>query len=196
MKKIGNILTKNKFFDTTWCNVTDKAENLISNLPTLVVGLDNAKNFDENFSILDWKLRDNVYWTFGPREQRHIYEKRVDDFLQLCLIFQKSTINYEFFNVLTEDKESKRELLCKITNSNNCKCFLCNDMLYICIDEENTITGISLRDIDYSGMDKNRFLSQLKTRNNVKFYTNQYNFPQAVRMFLRNSIYVSAKLCE
>ena len=96
MKKIGNILTKNKFLDTTWCNVTDKTENLISNLPTLVVGLDNAKKFDENFSILDWKLRDNVYWTFGPREQRHIYEKRVDDFLQLCLMFQKSIINYDF----------------------------------------------------------------------------------------------------
>lgn len=196
MKKIGNIFTKNKFLDATWCNVTDKKENLIPNLPTLVIGLENAKNFDKNFTILDWKLNDNTYWSFGPREHRHIYEKRIDDFLKLCLTTQKKSIEYTFFNVLTEDRTSKMLLFEEITASNICNCFLCNDMIYICINNDNKITGISLRDIDYNGMDKNRFLLELKSMGNVKVYTNQYDFPYIVRTFLQDSMYLAVKLCE
>lgn len=196
MKKIGNIFTKNKILDATWCNITDKRENLIKKVPTLVVGLENARKFSDNFNILDWKLDENTYWTFGKREQRNVYEKRMDDFLNICLNFQKKSIKYDFFNVLTKSNDEKRELFEKIRQSNSCICFLYNDMAYFYINNDNNIIGLSLRDIDYKGMDKNKFLMKLKSMDNVKIYTNKYDFPLPVRQFLINSTYVSPKLCE
>lgn len=196
MKKIGNIFTKNKILDTNWCNVTDKKENLIKSIPTLVIGLENAKKFSENFNILDWKLNDNTYWTFGKREQRNVYEKRMDEFLNVCLKMQKNSVKYEFFNVLTKNKDEKREFFEKISKSEACTCFLHNDMVYFYINDTDVVVGLSLRDIEYNGMDKNTLLSRLKSMDNVKIYTNRYDFPLQVRQFLMNSTYVSPKLCE
>ena len=58
MKYIANILTNRKFNDTELYNIVSKKEDLISDIPTLVIGWEFTKKMYPNANILDWKIND------------------------------------------------------------------------------------------------------------------------------------------
>ena len=54
---------------------------LDSDLPKLIIGLELSKRHIDNFSIIEKKANDNLYWTFKKTEKRNDYEKDLNNFL-------------------------------------------------------------------------------------------------------------------
>lgn len=194
MKKIGNIYTDKPFLDVNLYNVTDKLDEIDTNIPTLVVGYDLSKRFSENFNILNEKIDENTFWTFGKMEKRHVFESSLDNFQKFCLDRLKTKTKYSFFNVLTKPKEEKVKLFDKVKESKECVYCVLNDMVYINIDKSDLVVGLSLRDIDYCGNCKANLLTSLKSMRNTKCMTNMYSFPHPIKQFLLNNPYMSVKL--
>ena len=82
MKKLGYILTKNKVNNIVdfVSVIKDISEIDDTTKPLLIVGLHNAKIYSKNFSILNKKIDNNIFWTFGKTERRVDYEKDLESF--------------------------------------------------------------------------------------------------------------------
>ena len=75
MNYLANIYTKSKLDIEPFFNVVDDENKLIDGIPTLIIGWDSVKSLYGDINILDKKVKDNIYWTFGKRERRNVMEK-------------------------------------------------------------------------------------------------------------------------
>lgn len=168
MRKIGNIITDSKFEGNGLYNVVHSIDGCIDDIPTLIVGWENAKSLYPGLDILDCHIKGNVYWTFGKRERNWCYEDNVIKFKKLCLDYIIQDIKYVFFNLLTATKEEKRKLITLIKDPRYMKyVYFRNNMAYIYIEEKKMIYGLSLRDIEYAGGKYEKFMGMLRGINTV-----------------------------
>ena len=78
MKYIGRIITNSKTVDTLdYVEVTNNKCDLDFSIPTLIIGKKNAIDLfgEEKIKVLDRKIKENVYWTYGKTEKRNVYEE-------------------------------------------------------------------------------------------------------------------------
>ena len=85
MKYIANILTSDPFSASELYNVTTERDSLIGGIPTLIIGWERAKSEYPDASIIDWKLDDDTYWTYGKYERRDKFEENTKRFGELAL---------------------------------------------------------------------------------------------------------------
>ena len=105
MKYIGRIVTNSKAIDTLdYVEVTNKKSDLDFSIPTLIIGKKNALELfgEEDVKVLDRKIKNNVFWTYGKTEKRNIYEEDLNKFNQYLIKNLSKNIIYIFFNVLSE----------------------------------------------------------------------------------------------
>ena len=189
MKFIGNIVTESKALTIPFFNIVDTLEKADRNIPTLIIGWEKAKYYFQNVKILEWNICNNIYWTFGRREKGERFEVDIEKFKNLCLKDLYKKINYVFFNVLTEDLETKRNLF-GFLKTNKITAYIENDFFYF-FNNANTIYGISLRDIEYEGENKNKFLSLIYSNKNIEIVQKE-SITYDIRVQLQNKIsYVS-----
>lgn len=178
MKYIGNIITDSKIDDVVLYNVVKSKENIIKDIPTLIIGYKKVKTIYNNFSMLDWKVEDNVYWTYGRRERGERYYDDLEKFKKLCFKNMIKTVKYYLFNVLIEDVERKKKFLSFLKDKNVKTVYIDNDMAYIYNGNKHVI-GFSLRDVEYSGGNKKKTLSILlknKVINSKDVFTNEFAY--------------------
>lgn len=195
MKIIANILTRNLFKDSELYNIVSDKEKIIKCIPTLVVGWDLTKEQYPNASILDWKIDENTYWTFGNRERREIYEERVPTFRALAMNRLVKSIKYKYFNILTASDDEKVGFFKYIDENAGLETYLNADMAYIFNPTINNVTGISLRDIDYVGGNRKQFLAILYSNTKILNNAND-DLSWNVKNGLRNYTYVIPCLCS
>ena len=97
---IGRIITKGKNLETLdFVEVTTKFEKGDNSIPTLIIGKENAEKIygKENIHVLDKKIEDNVYWTFGKLERRNDFERDLQSFNKLLL---DNLLGSNIFNIL------------------------------------------------------------------------------------------------
>ena len=85
MRFIANILTDRKFDDCEFYNVVSKKEDLIENIPTLVIGWGFTKELYPEANIINWEIGNNIFWTFNNREKGNRYEETLKKFNKLAL---------------------------------------------------------------------------------------------------------------
>ena len=163
MKFIANILTKNLFNDNFLYNVVSDKDDLIEGLPTLCIGKEFTKKNYPNFRVIEFNVEDNVYWTYGPREKRNIYEERLNDFMEIAIKSFIDNFRYVFINVLISDKDNDdcKKLMESIKPENNTTSFISGNMVYVYNAENNCVYGVSLRDIGYKGKEPKKLLSMI-----------------------------------
>lgn len=168
MQFIGNILTKNLFDNTELYNVVLSKEDLIKGIPTLCIGRAFTQENYTDFDILKFEIEKDVFWTYGPREKRNIYEKRLNEFEKKAIESFIKSVHYKFINVLINEKDSEDcQRLKNILNAETkTTSFVYNNMAYVYDEQNKCVYGISLRDLSYKGRDVKKFLSVLyrKTR--------------------------------
>lgn len=168
MRKIGNILTDGKFDSEGIYNVVSSKDDLISGIPTLVIGWDFVKKNYPEANIINWKIDNNTYWTFGNRERRAQYEVRLEDFKNLSIERLIKNVKYVPFSVLTETDENKKEFFGMINNESLEKLiYTRNDMLYLYLPSKEVVYGVSLRDIWYIGKNAEKFVQKIYKTENV-----------------------------
>ena len=111
MKKIGNIIVSSPTSKVDDCyNKFLSLSNVDNNLPTMIIGLKNAKQNIENFSIFKKEYRNNMlWWTFSKTEKRSDYDKDMQNFYEVCINNIINNIKYYNINIneLTYSKIKK-----------------------------------------------------------------------------------------
>jgi len=175
MKYIANVLTTEKFDENTYYNVVSDEHDLIEGIPTLIIGWEKTKELYPDASILDWKVKDDVYWTYGRRVKRERNETDIKNFKKLMLSSIIEKADYWFFNVLTADKEEKIKFNIALSDSRRKYVLVSGDMAYVFFPETSETIGISLYDIDYSGVGRDKILNTFK-RNTSTTMVNERDF--------------------
>ena len=165
MKYVANILTNEKFSGEIY-NIVNKFNDLIEGIPTLVIGWDFCKKNYPNSDILDNKIDNLTYWTYGKREKRDKYEESVEWFKNFAIKKFIESIKYEFINVMLMSGGKKDKFYSlfdgKIPNS-----YFVGDMCYINNENENVVYGVSLRDFSYIGVDSKKIARFIYKNSNV-----------------------------
>ena len=156
MRFLGNILTNRKFEDCEFYNVVDKKEDLIINIPTLVIGWEFAKTLYPNANIISWEIEDDIYWTFNNRERRQSYEEIIVKFKKLVVNRFIKSINYKYISII--DGDIQENALSFILNEcKGFKIYIYNNMVYATgknsHERGNYVYGFSLVEYSYTGVD-------------------------------------------
>ena len=168
MRFIANILSEKNFLDGELYNVTASKESLIEGLPTLVVGWEFTKQMYPDANIIDWKINENTYWTFGKREKRAVYEYRIEKFREISLSSFIKSVKYESLSMTSSSNEKKNEVMESVFTEEGVKFYYTNGMAYLYAPQENVVYGISLREIDFIGKNAKDFLSSIYKSENIE----------------------------
>lgn len=170
MSRVGNIYTASKFDGSLYYNVVSNMNDIIADLPTLIIGWQNVKRLYPNADILNWKISDNLYWTFGKRENRSRYDSDTIKFKDICIQHLIDTEEYIFVDMVTANRTDKLNVLSFIKDTEKIKCaVLFQDMLYITEKFSHKTYGISLRDIDFIGKKSKDILNIVKSNKSIRF---------------------------
>lgn len=190
MKYIGNIFTSVRLDNVDYYNVVDDKEKLIDGIPTLIIGWSSVKSLYPNADIMDWKIDNNTYWTFGKRERREKMELDIPKFKKLTRDCLTKKIRYMFFNILTEKNENKERLYNSLKDSDKKTVYIDENMVYILYDSKNKVIGISLRDIEYIGGNIDKLLSVIKSNDSIKFLDNSCISVKKLKYLFKNNLYI------
>ena len=190
MNYLANIYTKSKLDIEPFFNVVDDENKLIDGIPTLIIGWDSVKSLYGDINILDKKVKDNIYWTFGKRERRNVMEVDVQKFKRKAMSIVSNNVKYKFFNILTAKNDKKKSFYLLLKDTRYKTIFSFNNMLYIYIDGTNTVVSISLRDVDYIGGDVKKIFSTLYNNKFVKVANDNDLKDTNAKLFFKDNIYL------
>ena len=190
MRYIANILTEKKFSDYELYNVVSDKASLIDGIPTMVIGWEYTKKMFPEANIVDWIVEDGVYWTFGNREKRSVYEERMAKFKELAIDSFIKSINYRFISVITSKKEEIADFIGKVETEGGATAYYTNGFVYVYIPSSCVVYGLSLREMDYVGKNPKMFLSLLTKEENVSMVSAGESLSNEVRYSFRNRDYI------
>ena len=191
MKYIANILTDEPFAEAELYNVVRDNDFLVPDIPTLIVGWDKTKELYPDASIIEWKVADNVYWTYGKYEKRDKYEVNVKKFQDLAFKKFIESLEYVFFDVLVANPIRFDTFITSLGDVTAKTIYVSGDMMYIYYDKKYKIVGISLRDCDYvNEMYKKRIFSAIYNNQSVNLLKNNDTISKEVRFKARGRAYI------
>ena len=166
MKYIANIVTKSETYKfNNFINICNNKDEINFEIPTLIVGIDNANSIKEVFSVgrLDYinrKMKENVFWTFSTMEKRSENERDVENFKKYIIKTLKNRVDYRFLNILTFSMSRMKTFLKYLLNGTDRCYYVTEKMLYISFDDN--VWGVSLDDCEYIGVKKEKIINKIK----------------------------------
>lgn len=161
---VGNIVSKSNLNIDKYFNVVESIDDIIHDLPTLVVGWDVVKTINPDADFIDKKLSNDIFWTFKKTERRDIFEEDLYNFIQYSYNILIKEIKYQFVDFIQLDKIEIKDLFNQIKNQKSTSYFY-NDMIYI--HNEKTIYGIDLKLVKYLDFDLTKTINKIKNYSNV-----------------------------
>ena len=188
MRKLGYIVSDRKLN-----NVKDFVEvvNDISladlSKPTLLVGLELAKKNVKNFSILDRKNNDNLFWTFKKTERRVDFENDIDYFYNYIINNIINNIKYYYINILKLRYTRIKKLYNIVFSRERKYIYISNNMIYVLYD--GAILGVSLEMLEYINIPREKILSKLYSNKNNVICTNSSECVKCINHDIGNKKY-------
>ena len=166
MAKIGNIVTESPNNPQYYLfNVVDDLSLIDDSLPTLVIGLDNAKKYIKDFSILKKSYDNNMLqWTFTKRERRKEYNDDLNSFKEYCILKDVKNIKYSYIDIINYPLSRIKKMI-KYINSYDVKyCFITknSNFIFIYSKKYNTVWGLSLTLCEYIGIAKKKVIEKIR----------------------------------
>jgi hypothetical protein len=169
---VGNIVTSLKLDEENF-NIYSDLESINNDLPTLIIGWDNAKEFiGENISILHKKINQKLYWTFSKKERKVDFEVDLEKFKEVCFNTFGDNIPYVYLDILHGKNRINKIIIKKILSLINPIIYI-SDKNMVYIYGENIIFGIDLNIIEYSSIKKEKILNRIKNLNNNVLVTDE-----------------------
>ena len=196
MKKyIGNVIVNSPNFKVEECfKKCLSLENIDKTLPTLIIGLENAKKNIENFNILIKQYENNmIWWTFSKTERRIDYEKDIIEFHNFCINNIVEKIDYHYINFINLTYTKAKKCLKYIKNNNKKRYYVDNGKFIFVYDTENSINskniyGFSLTTSAFFGLKKSKILSLIENNPQNVQIKNFYSIPNKIRTLVKNDI--------
>ena len=182
--KLGNIIFQQEIINKeNIINYYNNIEEKNNNLPTLIIGWKLTKNIfgEENVTILNKKIKDNLFWTFSKEEKQIDYNEDIEKFInQLPEDFIKN-IKFEHIDPLIIKLNSLDQLLYYIFKKEDKKinCYVAsNNTIYFSkvnskTEKNNKIFSINLNMIDFLGWDRYLLINEIK--NNSQLFITEIN---------------------
>jgi len=194
MKSIANILTDGLFENDGLYNVVKEPSGLIRGIPTLVIGWEKTRVLYPEASIIEWKIDDDTYWTWGNRERREVQERDLVRFRKIAFGRMISSLKYVFLNVFTATDTTIGSFMKSLSDKRKKTIYIFNNMVYIYYEGNPNIIGVSLYDVEYAGMDIKKFFRFMYSGPNNMFIKEE--IPYKLRNELKNRVYVIPYICS
>lgn len=191
MKKyIGNVVVSsvNHIIDECYkkCLSIEEADE---NLPTIIIGLEKAKDTITDFNILKNKYKNEMlWWTFSKTERRIDYDVKMEEFYIFCINKIISEIEYININIINSSLTSLKETL-SVLNNNNLKLYYIDNDKFVFIYDVlcKKIYGLSISTCSFFGINVNELLGDLNKTCMLQI-RNFYCIPKNVRRLINNEI--------
>ena len=189
MEKLGYIVTDMRINNVKdFVGVVNDISLADTTKPILIVGIENAKKNIENFSILDKKVNDKLFWTFKKTENRVDFEHDINYFYNYIINNISSNIKYYYINIL-KLKYNKLKKLYNILFSGEKKyIYISNNMLYILYN--GSVLGISISILEYIKIDLKKFFKRLYSNKDNIICTNASDCVRSIKTEIGNKKYV------
>ncbi len=188
-KYIGNIITgysKDKF--PSFFNITKKYGDRLPNIPTIIVGLEEARANIQDFLIIKKQYGD-IWWTYKKTERKYEFDKDIEEFYDFCFRKFLSDVKYFYLN-LPKYRYNDVKRIYGWLKSNELKlCFLTRDSNFIFIYDigKNTVFGLSLTLCEYIGVERKKVVRLIKTNRNNRFVYDTGFISSDVRNIITNN---------
>lgn len=158
--------------------VKDESECTL-NVPKLIVGLDKAKQYaishNFEFDILNRLYPNGDMWTFKKNEKREYYEEDILAFQEYIKNTISKNIIYYYINIFNLSITSIKKLYNIVINNKYNRdinyILIDNNMLYYPLNN-NKVIGISLQQLRYVGIDKDKIINRIKqNKSNYIYYS-------------------------
>lgn len=197
MKYVANILTDEPFTDDGLYNVVHNASELIPGIPTLIVGWERTKAEHPEASIIEWKVTDDIYWTYGKYERRDKYEANVKKFQEMAFKRFIDSVGYVFYDIITSDESRFDDFIDTLKADVTKTIYVTGNMMYVFIDSMFKVLGISLRDCDYVNETyKKRIFSAIYGNETVNLLKNDSTVTKEIRQKVRGRAYILPYICS
>lgn len=190
MNKIGNIVCSPQTKVSEVFNKVKSCEEIDNKLPTMVIGIDNAKNCIKDFSILTKIYEEGKFrWTFKKTERRIDYENDLSVFTNYCYQYIIKDIKYRYVDLIRYDLKRIKKFIKYIQNNNKKYCYKSfnEQFLYIFDKKYNTVYGLSLSLCEYLNIDSIKILKKIfDNKNNIEI-TKLSFFNENIKYMIHNN---------
>ena len=191
MQKIANIVTsgrKTEFSDIY--NVVSSCEYIDETLPTLYIGLNNAKKCIKNFSILQKEYKEqNCWWTFSKNERRNDYVNDLELFQRDVILHSVNIVRYEYVDFIKYSRKRIVNFIKYIYSDAKKLCFITRGGCFIFIYDEKLkiVFGLSLSLLEYLNINRYKVINKIKSNVNNKFIVNTSFLKSDVKGIIGNN---------
>lgn len=163
--KIANIVSLNKVNVSDEFNVVKTIDEIIPNLPTLVIGFDWVNKRYPDFDIKNKKLADNLYWTFKKTENRDKHDEDILWFMNKTYKDLVSNTPYVFIDPIQYHSRKLLKIIRKIYSTSEITTYKHGEMVYMY--GAGVIFGVDLKLLKYMGFNVNKIKIKIKNRSKV-----------------------------
>tara|TARA_R110000803_G_scaffold74903_2_gene139019 strand:+ start:26087 stop:26695 length:609 start_codon:yes stop_codon:yes gene_type:complete len=166
--KIANIVCERDIKIDKRFNLVNSINNSISDLPTLIVGIDNAKEYlgkSNKISYLDRKINKNTFWTFNRIEKRDLFEEDLFYFIEFSYNQLLCEVKFNFIDLILSNTKTINSILLNIKDDKESITFHYKNMVYTHINDN--IYGFDLRQVAYIGKSPKKFIDTIKSFSTV-----------------------------
>ena len=186
---LAKIYTINESFKTHSFIDVDKVCNFVDGetYPILIIGKKNAEELfgKENVKVLNKSITNNISWTYGKMEKRDEYEVDIERFYET--LYNKIVKSIKYVNICVYDcKYNMFKRLINFINNNDEKYVLTTDK-HVYIYCKGVTIGISLDEIEYCGVKKNKIYGIIENGNNVKMVKNEFSTINAIKKYINDN---------
>ena len=164
MRTLGYIVVGKKLTNIEgFVEQVHSIEEADSTKPILIVGWDNAKQF-EGYNILERKLSEGVFWTFSKAENRYEFEKDLKKFYNYLFNNIIKYIIHNYINIYKLKYNKLKELYRIFISKERNNIYISNDMMYTVLGDR--ILGISFQMLEYCGISREKVIKKIKENRN------------------------------
>lgn len=160
------------------------------NLPTLIIGYENAKKYINGFNILKkYYPEQYMYWTFKRTERGVDYENDLKAFYTTVITEYCNKNKYTFIDVVNLNFQTAKKLI-KFAKSDDKKLIFNenNRFLYVYCERYSTVFGFSLSTSNFFGIKPNKVLKMFENNQNNEFIYDFTNIPYEVKHIIGEKI--------
>lgn len=186
---LAKIYTSNSNFNTPplidVANISEFKES--EDYPILIIGKKNAENIfgKDRIKVLNKSITDNISWTYAKMEKRDEYETDLENFYHTLYTKIVKSAKYVSINIYQCKFEFLKRMINFINNKDEKYAYTTDRHVYIYC--KGTTIGISLDEIEYCGVKKEKILSLIKNGSNVYHIKNDYSVTNALKKYVNDN---------
>ena len=173
----GRIITRSKRIEANeLIDVTSDIASIDPSIPTLIVGKQLAVEMfgADKVKVLNKNIDKNISWTFLKTERRSDFEKDISNFKNDVMRRITKSVKYYYVDVITSSAYKMMRFVRMLADGRPKTAFIRNNNMYIYVDK--WVFGVSLDDIEYIGINRNKVFSFIKRLRNVRFVYDNKNW--------------------